>query len=503
MTTPAVPVPGAAPTTSRPMLDSVFGDLWPEHSLPGRPRLLTAAVAVGVLAALVLPFRAPGVGAFAVLLAACGVVAFADGRLRTPYHLASAALCALLLGTVAVRDAVWVVALCWLAAFAVGAAALAGGRSVGGLAASLAAVPMAGLRGLPWLGRSLAPGRPDRHTWVPWVRTALVSVLAVLVFGALFASADAVFARWAGALVPDLSAATLVARTFFFLAIGGLTLAGVYVGLNPPRVERLALPAGVPVARSFEWLVPVTLVVALFVAFVAAQAAAMFGGHAYLRRTTGLTYADYVHQGFAQLTVATVLTLGVVAAAARKAPRASVRDRLLLRAVLGALCALTLVVVASALYRLHVYEQAYGFTRLRLLVAFFEGWLGVVVLLVAGAGLRLRGWWVPRAVLLSGAAALVVLAGLNPDGFVAARNVQRYEQTHEADWGYLSGLSADAAPALAALPADVRGCVSTERPPADDWLSWNLGRARARSLPQPSGGTGSTATASTSTICSA
>lgn len=497
MTTPAVPVPGAAP---RPLLDSVFGGLWPEQSLPGRPRLLAAAASVGVLAALVLPFRAPGVGAFAVLLAGCGVVAFADGRLRTPYHLASAALCVLLLGTVVVRDAAWVVALCWLAALAVGAAALAGGRSVGGLVASLAAVPLAGLRGLPWLGRSLAPGRPSRHTWVPWARTALLSAVAVLVFGALFASADAVFARWAGALVPDLSAATVVARTFFFLAVGGLTLAGVYVGLNPPRVERLALPAGSPVSRGFEWLVPVTLVVAVFVAFVAAQATAMFGGHAYLRRTTGLTYADYVHQGFAQLTVATVLTLGVVAAAARKAPRASARDRLLLRSVLGLLCALTLVVVASALYRLHVYEQAYGFTRLRLLVSFFEGWLGVVVLLVLGAGLRLRGRWVPRAALLTGAAALVVLAGLNPDGFVAARNVQRYEQTHKADWGYLAGLSADAAPALAALPADVRGCVGIDPPPAEGWLSWNLGRARARSVAQSAG---STATASTSTICSA
>ena len=70
--------------------------------------------------------------------------------------------------------------------------------------------------------------------------------------------------------------------------------------------------------------------------------------------------------------------------------------------MLGALCLLTLVVVASALYRMHVYEEAYGFTRLRLLVSVFEGWLGLVVLLVLGAGLRLRGSWVPRAVLLSG-----------------------------------------------------------------------------------------------------
>ena len=199
-------------------------------------------------------------------------------------------------------------------------------------------------------------------------------------------------------------------RTLLTAAVAGATLTGVYVALNPPQVEHVAPPAGRPVARPFEWLVPVGAVVVLFGVFVAAQLTVMFGGHDYLRRTTGLTYAEYVHQGFGQLTFATVLTLGVVAAAARKAPVRPPRERLLLRAVLGLLCLLTLVVVASALYRMHVYEQAYGFTRLRLLVSVFEGWLGLVVLFVLAAGLRLRGPWVPRAALLSGAVSLLALA---------------------------------------------------------------------------------------------
>ena len=53
----------------------------------------------------------------------------------------------------------------------------------------------------------------------------------------------------------------------------------------------------------------------------------IFGGHDYLGRTTGLTYAEYVHQGFGQLTVATALTLLVVWAAMRKAPRETPADR--------------------------------------------------------------------------------------------------------------------------------------------------------------------------------
>jgi hypothetical protein len=475
-------VPSLAASEPTPLLDAMFGPVWPDRTVPGRPRIVAAAAVVGLLAAVVLPFRNLGVGTFAVLMAVCAVVAAADARLRTPYHLLSGALCTLLLCPLFLLDAPWVALLCLVAAFAVGSAALVDGRSVTGLLASVASVPLAGLRGLPWLGRSVS-GKGTSRRWAPALRTVGISLLAVLVFGALFASADALFARWAAALVPDLSAGSLVLRGFVFCAVGGLALAGGYVAVNPPRVERLAVPAGRPVARRFEWLVPVSLVTVVCAVFVVAQLTAMFGGHAYLRRTTGLTYAEYVHQGFAQLTVVTLLTLGVVAAAARKAPQAAARDRVLLRVALGALCTLTLVVVSSALYRMHVYEQAYGFTRLRLLVSFFEGWLGLVVVLVMVAGVRLRGRWLPRAVLLSGAATLLGLAALNPDASIAEHNLARYQSTHRVDWGYLSSLSADATPVLTRLPADLRGCVSAASGAEDDWLEWNLGRARARSAP--------------------
>lgn len=465
----------------KPVLDAVFGSLWPERSLPAKPGHVSAALAVGMVGAVVVPFRDVGIGAFLVLMAVCGVVAAADAKARTPYHLASGALCALLLSTLFLRAAEWIVALCMLAAFAVGSAALVEGRSVTGLLASGLAVPLAGLRGLPWLGRSLTLSR-RLHTWGPWVRTAVVSVALVMVFGLLFASADALFATWVGALVPQLTLGPLFVRGFVLLAVGGLTLAGVYVALNPPDVAQLDLPGGRPVTRRFEWAVPVGLVVVTFAVFVAAQLRVMFGGHDYLRRTTGLTYAEYVHEGFGQLTVTTLLTLGVVAVAVRKAPQRSARDRTLLRLVLGLLCCLTLVVVASAQYRIHVYEQAYGFTRLRLLVSFFEGWLGLVVGLVLVAGIRLRGRWLPRAALLTGAATLLALAAINPDAYIAQRNVDRFEQTGKVDWYYLSDLSADAAPALATLPQGYRNCVTTVKPSPDDWLEWNFGRSRAAGL---------------------
>ncbi|HET6625642.1 MAG TPA: DUF4173 domain-containing protein [Nocardioidaceae bacterium] len=490
------PAMGASPAlAARPVLDASFGDLWPDEQAgaptAGRPRLVAAALGVGALAAVVVPFRDFGLGTFMVLTAVCGVVAVAARERFTARMLGSGALCLLLAATLLVRDAEWIVALCLVATFAVGSAALADGRSIIGLVASTAAVPLAALRGLPWLGRSLTvTGRPA--TWWPVLRTTALSVVLVLVFGGLFASADAVFARWVGELVPDLTFTSLFVRLFVLGAVFGLTATGVYVALVPPRVERLALPAGRTV-RRFEWIVPVGLVTATFAVFLVAQLTALFGGHDYLRRTTGLTYAAYVHEGFGQLTLATALTLAVVATTVRHAPRDTGTDRLLLRVTLGLLCLLTLVVVASALSRMHVYEQAYGFTRLRLLVSVFEGWLGAVVALVLVAGITLRGGWLPRTALLTGAVLLLGLAAADPDRYIAAQNIDRFEQTGRIDWSYLAGLSDDAVPAFEALPARYRPCVLGHRPATadDDWLEWNLGRSRAQSR--------STATASTST----
>ena len=232
---------------------------------------------------------------------------------------------------------------------------------------------------------------------------------------------------------------------------------------------------------------PVLLVDAVFLVFLGAQATVIFGGHGYLERTTGITYAEYVHQGFGQLTVATALTLLVVWAAARKAPRTTPSDRLWVRGSLGLLCALTLVVVASALYRMHVYQEAYGFTQLRLLVDVFEGWLGLLVLGVLVAGLTMRAAWLPRAALLSGAGAVLGLALLNPDAWVAEQNLDRYDETGKIDWTYIQSLSADMVPALEGRSEDVRLCALMGQTKIDDdWLEWNLGRDRAEADVQAS-----------------
>jgi hypothetical protein len=286
-------------------------------------------------------------------------------------------------------------------------------------------------------------------------------------------------ASWVDTVLPDITVDSLVLRAFITVAVAGPTLAAAYLALNPPRVDVLGAGERRPVAHRFEWLVPVLLVDAVFAVFVAAQLSVLFGGHDYVQRTTGLTYAEYVHQGFGQLTVATLLTLLVVWAASHWA-RDTPADRLWLRGSLGLLCALTLVVVGSALHRMHLYQEAYGFTQLRLVVDVFEGWLGLLVLAVAVAGVVRWGIWLPRFALVTGVAALLGLAAINPDAWIAEHNLDRYADTGRVDWTYLRNLSADAVPVFEDRgETEIRCGLPRYWSQDEDWLSWNLGRARA------------------------
>jgi hypothetical protein len=391
----------------------------------------------------------------------------------------------LLLSVGTVRAAGWLFVLCLLTAAVTASLAVTAGRSLPALVVTSVAVPVAALRGLPWVTRGMAVAA-RQHRGGPSARIAAtigVSVLLLLVFGGLFASADAAFAELAGRVTPQVDASSVARWVYVFFATTLGLLGGAYLLAAPPRLTGLERPARARL-RRLEWTLPLIVLNAIFLAFVAVQLTVLFGGAGHVLRTAGLTYAEYARRGFSQLLVVTALTLGVLALAARWAPRDTPRDRLLIRVLLGGLAALCLVIVASALYRMHTYEEAYGFTRLRVLVSACELWLGSVLVMVLAAGVRLRASWLPQGVLGSAVAALIGLALLNPDHFIADRNVTRYHETGRIDVAYLSGLSADAVPALDRLPATLRSCalsdVAYDLVEEHDWRGWNIGTDRAR-----------------------
>ncbi|MFI6057867.1 DUF4153 domain-containing protein [Streptomyces sp. NPDC051286] len=453
-----------------------------------RNATLRAAAATALLSALLL---GDGLGPNLLIVAvpaalAAYFAAQAAGRRLRSWSAAWAVGGLALLAVPALRDAGWPVFLAVVSAVALGSLTLHGSRSWLGVFLGSVGLFSSVAGGLRWG----AGGVRDRMTgsrgrWGVVFRSTAVAIGLLIVFGTLFASADAAFADVLGNLLPEVSLGEAPWRFFLFVVglVGALTAA--YTAAAPVRWDDVTVRDGKPRGR-LEWALPLIVLNLLFAVFIAIQLTVLLGGYDRVMAETDLSYSAYARQGFWQLLWATLLTLLVIALALRWAPRGHSRDRTLVRTVLGALCLLTLVVVASALRRMDLYVDAYGLTRLRISVAAVELWLGVVLVLIMAAGV-FGARMLPRAVAASAAAAVLTFGLISPDGLIAEQNVQRYRSHHTIDIDYLRGLSADAVPALDRLPEPLRSCALNEiqhtlRVSDAPWYATSWGEARARDI---------------------
>ena len=276
----------------------------------------------------------------------------------------------------AVRAAPWLWWLCLPTACLCGVLAVAGGRSISAMLQAGLAYGLSPVRANPWGLRGLASARTTTASSAARTLAAtVVGLVLLLVFGALLAGADVAFADMLDNILPTVDAGAVTRWVLTGTVVGLGTLSACYLALRPPTYDREP-PGTRRTLRRIEWGIPVGALVVLFAAFLVVQATVLFGGNDHVLKTAGLTYAEYARQGFWQLLAVTALTLIVIAVAARLAARDTMSDiRGWARALLGALAALTLVIVASALSRMWAYEEAYGFTVLRLLVSVCEAWL--------------------------------------------------------------------------------------------------------------------------------
>jgi len=435
---------------------------------------LACALAAAVLAACAVAEQRVGLAlAVVLLLIAAGGAVGAAGR---PSPLLMALAVALAVQPM-LRDAGWVVAIDLVAALVGGAAAVARPGRWAAVARTLVA-PFRLLAGSAAVVRALGALRPDtrEERLEPVARGVALALALTGVFGVLFATADSAFADLAGnTLDLHLDSGELLWRGVLALAV--LAVAGAVCRAGTAPVAGAGEQPRWLLGRT-ELLVALSAVVALFAAFVAVQLRVLFGGAGYVRATTGLGYGEYARHGFVQLLLVATLTLGVIAVAARSRDRA-------VRALLGVLCVLTLVVLASAQHRLDLVEDAYGGTRVRLAGHAIVLWTAAVFALVLAAGpwpaLARR---LPQVVTALSLASVLAFSLLNPDGRIARTAVDRAATGRPIDAAYLGGLSADALPTLRELRApereDIVSRVRARLDSPDGLAGANLARARAR-----------------------
>ncbi|MBL8156997.1 MAG: DUF4173 domain-containing protein, partial [Anaerolineae bacterium] len=238
--------------------------------------------------------------------------------------------------------------------------------------------------------------RQQRGALAASILRGLVFALPVLaVFVILLGSADAVFARYVTEAVD--SVRRLLGLEYIDDAIAQAIFTGALAliatgGLGYALARRLdwAAPAPAPKPAEGETAdddfaaelaveekrkpafklsmiesgIVMGGVVLLFAAFVLIQFAYFFGGRATLE-LTGLSFSEYARRGFFELVAVSVLTLGMGLGLRAFTVRQGKTEETLFRALILLIVGLTGVMLLSAAQRMWLYEEAFGFTQLR------------------------------------------------------------------------------------------------------------------------------------------
>ncbi len=317
----------------------------------------------------------------------------------------------------------------------------------------------------------------------------VLSLPLLLVFGALFVAADAVFA----AIVKDVfwvdlrTLVTHIILTAFFAWIVCGYLRGVLLGKElafTRQSRRQWFSLGIT-----EIGIALGLLDLLFLSFVLVQFSYFFGGTASVTLTPGLTYSEYARRGFFELVAVSALVLPLLLFAHWVLFKDDGKPERIFRWLAGFQLVMLAVIMASAFQRMRLYQQEYGLTEQRLYPTAFMGWLAVVFAWFALTVLRGKRQYFACGAMVAGFVLIAALHVLNPDAFIVRVNAAHAAAGHKFDVNYATRLSADAVPelvaALPALPPKER-CVAAARiirrwapPPELDWRTWNYSLSRA------------------------
>lgn len=327
------------------------------------------------------------------------------------------------------------------------------------------------------------------------IRGVVMAVIAVSIFFFLFASADDVFRKvFSNFYIFELNE-ELFSRASVIAIITAIFI-GVF-GHIVSKSEQVSPTASIPRDRrlgAIETMIVLVATNGLFLIFIVLQLAYLFGGESRVA-SLGITYAEYARKGFFELILVAFLAFLMISVAEKRIVQKEHSHLLSFKLLSLFLLSQVIIILVSAFTRLSLYENAYGFTNIRLYSHVFMVWVGIVVALMAYTVIsnQKREKFTFQIYLLS----VLFLAGtnfLNPEKVIAKYNMDRYRDTGKLDTAYLASLSDDALPETVALLDDPNEAIRNlfardlywarnyDNRDDTDWASLRLPRMEAQEL---------------------
>jgi hypothetical protein len=319
----------------------------------------------------------------------------------------------------------------------------------------------------------------------------LISLPFLLILLALLSSADMVF----GSLVekfsklfeiiniPDLTGRVIAALIIFFLTFSYLWSVAHKEKMSESTLK--SMPPPLATQKGFWDPVMILTVTSainiLYVVFVVIQFAYLFGGAGL---PDGFTYARYARSGFFELLLVTLLNIGFLACTLTFTKKGGMAAGLAMRIMNTIMICCTIVMLFSAYYRMSLYEEAYGYTFLRITTQVFMVFL-LVLFVITMARVWKDGLSLLKPYIAVAVVAFIAVNYMNVDRIIVKKNIERYTNTKVIDITYFYSLSSDAVVEIRSLTEDknfevakaAKDLLARRKVQLDkrrDWQSFNL-----------------------------
>ncbi len=343
---------------------------------------------------------------------------------------------------------------------------------------------------------SLREEKEEQKVFSKIVKGVLMAIPVLFVFILLFSSADLIFQKYISDLISIDNELEIIFR-FILILIVTIVFIGAYTYSFREKEGQITAPQKSKnhTVGDIEISIILGSVNALFFIFILVQLTYLFGGESNIS-TQGFTYAEYARRGFFELIAVAVISLFLLLTTEKYVIKKETEHALGFKILSTVLIIQVVLIMASAFTRLSLYEEAYGFTTLRLYSHTFIILLAIIFcLLLYKIHKDKRENTFAFRVFLSLTLFLAVMNFLNPDAFIAQRNIERFASTGKLDIYYLSRLSDDAIPDIIKVlnipDEDLRKKFASElywRMKDSDsrnfspWQSLNISRMRANKI---------------------
>ena len=312
-------------------------------------------------------------------------------------------------------------------------------------------------------GEAVPKGNPRRSAnLLPILRGIVIALPLIAIFVSLLSSADPIFASRFEDLIALFNIENLPEYIFrlVYILIFAYALAGTYLHAAQSADEKISedKPFISPFLGFTEAGIVLGSLLILFVVFVVIQFQYFFGGQANIN-IEGYTFSEYARKGFGELVTVAFFSLLLILGLGAITRRDPESQRRIFSSLSAGLVGLVIVMLVSAFQRLVLYEQAYGFSRLRTYTHVFMIWLGILLVVVVLFEILRRERLIGLTMVLAALGFVISLNLLNVDAFIVKQNVQReirsaadqaFAQGREdLDVQYFLDLSEDAIPILA------------------------------------------------------